>query len=325
MISLSDKRLLLGFIASTFFVAGAPVMADQPTTESVTRALTKANVLTRSFQVQCNGSHCNVVTYRNPRATENDIKIDSILVAKAIRDVYPAIESVTVQFYEASNLRKYQFIEVHAGDVTAFGQGGLSKDQLLRSLPVHVSAAGGGSRASAINRQVVDNYQVAPGFNKSGRTRMLADLQDIQAKGGDLSELWPRFMAIEKVIREGGAESITNDFNMLVPDVGAALQNAQTESNRIAESARLRNNQLESQAKVGQIVQNLHSGYGYMRRARIAREIDRKLQMGENVQYFQSTLWNVIEPLCRNRDGTRADEQMAQLERMMGLSPYMGK
>jgi len=313
-------------VATALCVSIAGARADSPTNEGVTRVLTKARVLTQSFQVQCAGVHCNVVTYRNPRAVVNDIKIDAILTAKAIRDVYPSIQSVTVQFYEA-NLLQYQFIEVHASDVGLFARGGVSKEQLLSSLPVHASAGGstGGISATAVPRQVVDNYQVVPGYNQSNRTRMLADLHDIQARGGDLSALWPRFKAMEKVIKDGGAEATTNDYNQLVPDVAQSLKNATLKSSRIEEQSRLRNNQIESQGKVGQILPSLHSGFGLLRRQRLAREIDRKALLGDNVQYFQSILVNTIEPLCRSGEEIKASEQMADLERQIGLSPYMGR
>jgi len=117
-------------------LAGA---ADNPTSEKVTSVLTNAKVLTKSFKVQCAGAQCTIVTYHDYRAAENDIKIDAILTAKAIMGVYHSIQSVTVQFYDPYNLRKYKFIEVHAGDVSAFGLGSLSKERLLSSLPVHTS------------------------------------------------------------------------------------------------------------------------------------------------------------------------------------------
>jgi hypothetical protein len=303
-------------------------LAD-PSKEDVSRVLAKARVLSHSFQVQCTPAHCHVVTYRNLKESEKDIKIDALLTTKVIRSAYPSIESVTVQFYE-TDLKTYQYIEVHAGDVRAFELGGVSKDQLLSSLPVHVSAAGGGTAAGgtagggAVPRQVVENYVVASGYGKPARTRMLADLQEIAAKGGDLSQIWPRFKAIEKVISEGGAEAIDNDFNKLVPDVAQALSSARVESSRIADQALQRNKQIESQNQNGKLAQHVRPGFGYLRRLRLAGEIERKAQYGNNVQYFQSLLFDTIEPLCRNGDTSQASLQMAQLEQQLGLSPYTG-
>lgn len=316
-------------VASALCISLAAV-ADNPTSENVTRLLTKTKVLTQSFRVQCAGAHCNVVTYRNPKAAENDMKIDAILTAKAIRDVYPSIQSVTLQFYEG-NLHNYQLIEVHAGDVRAFALGGLSKEQLLESLPVHKGTVGGGSTggtsATSVSPQLVNNYQLVPGFNKAGRMHRLADLQEIQSKGGDISGLWSRFMTMEKVISDGGAEATTNDYNRFVPDVAQALQNANQEAGRIQEQSRLRSNQIISQSKGVEILPSLRHGYGYNRRVRLAVEIQRQSQLGlngTNVQYYQSLLLNVIEPLCNSDDEVKADERMAQLEQQIGLSPWMG-
>jgi hypothetical protein len=185
-------------------------------------------------------------------------------------------------------------------------------------------ASAGGTSAMAVSPQVVSNYQLVPGFNKAGRMHRLADLQEIQSKGGDISDLWPRFMAMEKVIQGGGAEATTNDYNRFVPDVALALQNANLEASRIEEQSRLKNNQILSQSKGVQILPSLRHGYGFTRRLRLAREIERQSQLGQNVQYYQSLLLNVIEPLCSSDDEGKADEKMAQLEQQIGLSPWTG-
>lgn len=305
-------------------LSAVPAVAQQVTDAAVSAALTKAAVLTKSFQVRVAGSHCTVVTYRNPKASERDVKIDAILTAKAVRDAFPSIEAVTVQFYEQSNLQRYRYIEVHRGDIVSFGGNSSTKEQLLSSLIVHESGPGMSKAGLAAAKVPLKGYHVLEGFNVAGRGRMYYDLVSIQDKGGDVSELWARFLSIEDQIKKGESDSTVNEYNALVPDVFQALQAANRQSARIAEDSRLRNNQLESQSAVGQILQRQHPGYAFVRRQRLAREIDRQAAMGIDVQYYQAVLWNQVEQLCLRRQEAEANNLMGELEKGLHLSPYTG-
>ena len=104
-----------------------------PSSQDLVSAIEKAKVLSTGTRVAAsvNGAEAYVSTYRNARATDDDCKIEAILVAKTIMDLAPAdISRVTVYFYNALRLNKRKEVAVTAGDVKAFGAGQLSQEQL---------------------------------------------------------------------------------------------------------------------------------------------------------------------------------------------------
>ncbi|MBU6451400.1 MAG: hypothetical protein KGS72_06460 [Cyanobacteria bacterium REEB67] len=99
----------------------------------------KAKILSSGTRVAAaiNGSEVYVSTYKNARATDNDCKIEAVLVAKTAMDLAPnEISRATVYFYSTANINKRKFVTVTAGDVKAFGSGQLGQEQLLSSLTV---------------------------------------------------------------------------------------------------------------------------------------------------------------------------------------------
>ncbi len=84
-----------------------------------------------------NGTEAYVSTYKNVRATDNDCKIEAVLIAKAVMDLAANdITRATIYFYSTANINKRKFVTVTAGDVKAFGSGQLGQEQLLSSLTV---------------------------------------------------------------------------------------------------------------------------------------------------------------------------------------------
>jgi hypothetical protein len=124
--------LLSGCLAPSF---AAITLTDA----DITAALEKAKIFDTSIRINAriNSDEVLVSTYKNPKAADQDCKIDAVLVAKTIMDLAPGeVPRVTVYFYNASTLSSYKEVSVTAGDVKAFGSGSLSKDELLSSIKV---------------------------------------------------------------------------------------------------------------------------------------------------------------------------------------------
>ena len=105
----------------------------------IVNTVEKAKILSSGTRVAAaiNGSEAYISTYKNAKATDNDCKIEAVLIAKTIMDLAPSdITRVTVYFYSTANINKRKFVTVTAGDVKAFGSGQLGQEQLLSSLTV---------------------------------------------------------------------------------------------------------------------------------------------------------------------------------------------
>lgn len=124
----------------TFLAASIPLrcMAAVSASDLVT-SVEKAKILATGTRVSAavNGNEAYISTYKNAKATDNDCKIEAVLIAKTIMDMAPdEITRATIYFYSTANISKRKFVTVTAGDVKAFGSGQVGQEQLLSSLSV---------------------------------------------------------------------------------------------------------------------------------------------------------------------------------------------
>jgi hypothetical protein len=120
------------------FSCKVPCLAAVTASDLVT-TVEKAKILATGTRVSAaiNGSEVYISTYKNVRATDNDCKIEAVLIAKTAMDLSPSeITRATVYFYSTANINKRKFVTVTAGDVKAFGSGQVGQEQLLSSLAV---------------------------------------------------------------------------------------------------------------------------------------------------------------------------------------------
>jgi hypothetical protein len=89
-----------------------------------------------SIRARLDGDRVFVSAYRNPSENDNDVKINAVLIAKAVFEATgDSVSRLTVYFFgqDGSN---YSEVSVTAGDVKAFGSGATSQDQLLKSIAI---------------------------------------------------------------------------------------------------------------------------------------------------------------------------------------------
>jgi hypothetical protein len=120
------------------FSCNVPCLAAVSASDLVAK-VENAKILATGTRVSAsiNGAEAYISTYKNIRATDNDCKIEAVLIAKAVMDLAPNdITRATIYFYSTANINKSKYVTVTAGDVKAFGGGQLGQEQLLSSLTV---------------------------------------------------------------------------------------------------------------------------------------------------------------------------------------------
>jgi hypothetical protein len=136
------SNLLLSVSLSSLLASGLPLILPAQAAVSsadIVNVVEKAKILSTGTRVAAalNGTEAYISTYKNAKATDNDCKIEAVLIAKTVMDLSPTdITRVTVYFYSSANINKRKFVTVTAGDVKAFGSGQLGQEQLLSSLTV---------------------------------------------------------------------------------------------------------------------------------------------------------------------------------------------
>jgi hypothetical protein len=102
-------------------------------------ALEKAKILAPTIRLNARVAQdgIEVATYKNPKANQNDCKIEALLIAKTLVELAPGeVPRVVVYFYNSTSLSSFKQVSVTAGDVKAFAAGALSKEELLKSLVI---------------------------------------------------------------------------------------------------------------------------------------------------------------------------------------------
>ncbi len=132
------KVILVSGLAISSLLWGIPALALPSDGEAVD-ALEKAKILAPTIRLNARVAEdgIEVATYKNPKANQNDCKIEALLIAKTLVDLAPGeVPRVVVYFYNSTSLSSFKQVSVTAGDVKAFAAGAVSKDELLKSLVI---------------------------------------------------------------------------------------------------------------------------------------------------------------------------------------------
>lgn len=300
------KHIMTGPIMSTIVciisLSGHQAFAANATSSGLTSLVNKAKILSYEARVTVSGSEASLSAYANPKATENDLKIDAVLVAHAIMKAYPTIAVVRAQFLDTRDSRRWSSIEVHAGDVRHFAMGGEDKRLLLNSLIVHSTAPGGN-----VDSRTVSTYTMVNGHRKVDRTNIYQIFVQCVNLGAQIpAGLWDRFIDIENRVRSGEGESVDMDMKKLYDD-------AVVFGDRVQKGFKQQTSETIHLQPV--------PGYAYSRRGRIANKINTLAGAGQDMSWYQLRFQNDLEPAARIGQAEQADKAMDELEIRLGLSP----
>jgi hypothetical protein len=164
----------------------------------------------RSLNVAMSQRQAIVLTDRKEKETDNDVKIDAVLIAREIITGFPDdVSRVRVTFQKPGSNRASQ-IDVTAGDVKAYGSGAMDANSLLNSLDLNdvdyaaTSTAGSGS-----------GLTVASGPLPDKRLLLLSRIEALKAKGTSVKPFMDLFANIETEAPKGSEEQIGKDVSYL--------------------------------------------------------------------------------------------------------------
>ncbi len=125
-------------LAATFQLEAITPVHAAATSEDIVSLINKEHILAPGARLnaQVKGDMATVSTFRHVKADDKDLKIDAVLMSRAIMNLDSSINRVIIYFFNNVNLTKYRQISVSTGDVKAFASGQVSKDDLLTSLPL---------------------------------------------------------------------------------------------------------------------------------------------------------------------------------------------
>jgi hypothetical protein len=202
----------------------------------VVNVVEKAKILSTGTRVSAaiNGPEVYISTYKNARATDNDCKIEAVLIAKTVMDLAPAdITRATVYFYSTANINKRKFVTVTAGDVKAFGAGQLGQEQLLSSLTVkdeEVSDPAARMSGYLQQREALRNKRSFEAHMNGTTMFVVADIDPLTTER-DMK--YEAFRIAEKALESGGSGAKTVLVSFTDPATKGSVQQITFEESQI--------------------------------------------------------------------------------------------
>ena len=112
--------------------------AQAASSDSLVNAVRGAKIVDPSVSVTAfmDGDQVKVSTYFSKNATDQDCKIDAVLISKAVMDTAPSVTRCQVYFYNSANLREFKEVSVTSAEVKGFAAKAINSDTILTSLAV---------------------------------------------------------------------------------------------------------------------------------------------------------------------------------------------
>lgn len=311
-----SKYFLIPLIATA---ASAPASFAQ-TAEAIESAINSSKLLPPEYKIRAAIAipEVTITTYRNAKASDQDCKIDAILIAQKVMETFKTVAAVRTQFHYVTDPKRFDQVEIHAGDVKAFGAGGMTKQRLLDSLPISKGAGNSGYDKTAFQLKL-KNYTCVPGYALKQRSAVLAQLRAIEHNMGDARDLWPPFVSIENKVKLGFTDELMNEINMLTARV--AQYNESVKTAYAVNSQKISSEHDKLIAKAAAESFEPHMGPMYENRKRLAGVIKTRMAAGEDMKRQIDYLINTIEVLARRGDLPHLQAAVNALEAQLNLTP----
>jgi hypothetical protein len=186
--------------------------SQQPTspkvkTSDLVNALRKTKLIDPSYKLgaTANGDQIVITTERKPKSTDNECKIEAVLIGKAMFETVPSdFQRTKVLLFDYVN-DKCSEVTVKRAEVKLFGSGGLTEKELLSSLELNITDASDQSAPGA----------VAPGPMQAGRISLLARIQRLKSRGTDTAPFEKMFAALEESAKSNDSAAVHGQYEEL--------------------------------------------------------------------------------------------------------------
>lgn len=159
------------------------------------------------FTIARTGSEVQVWTNRNPSTPTNDLKIESMFIAKALIEAYPKEVKRLRMLYSQSSEPRCQQIEVTAEQVKSFGNHSLTVDQLLNSL------------------ELAPAVRISPGKFADKQLQLLGRIENLRGRGTGVKPFEDFLQSIgDEVAQNANDDKISADIKKLSQSLKAQEQ-----------------------------------------------------------------------------------------------------
>src|SRR4029450_1243013 len=251
--------------------------------------------------------------------------IDAILMAKALMDAEPkTITKVKVRFYDPANRTSYREVNVGTGGVKAFGQGRVSKDELLSSVVIDRGEQDISRYRERTYKEISQSPDGIDGVSRSERLNLLSRIQMLRQRGVGAQPFTTEFLRIEDKVRQGDQASVIKGLEALsekLTETEERYQQAQAAARpRTGSYASASSASAGMEERLRQELGDLAPAVGakLQRRYRIARRILDLQSEGRIVDQYRR-LYREVEELAARGDSNALRLRLTVAEHQLGL------
>ncbi len=214
---MNSKKISL---ASIFAIAVATTVcqlafAVDVTGENVEEVVRKAQVIKKDYPVHAviEGREATILTRRHPKATDDDLRIDSVLLTKSVLDRFDSIGTVQVIFRDEDS-SSGKSVEVTAGDIKTYANGSIDPKKFLATIAVTTV---GGDDEAANNKLSAEErkFSVSPGPYEDQRLLLMDRINSLRRKGTGVAPFEAMFAQLEAQAKSGHAASVKESVQKL--------------------------------------------------------------------------------------------------------------
>lgn len=294
-----------------------------PTPSQLVEAVTSSKVLPASVRVNAQYSmgQVSIYMYRSGKVSDNDLKIDSVLITKVLKDKFGSdVKQVQLNFYDSSNQRDVRQCVVSQAQVEDFAARKIGQDELLKYLAITRTQATSGSSGSSYTNagvQEVLSATCAPGYKEGDRHIMLIHIQELAKRGGNYQKLFALYKQMDGMIRAGQAEEVIPIYNQMGPILTTEQAVVNQRTAEASSDAALKNR--EAMVKAQMLSYFPRYGFAYQRRVAIWSAIKRLAASGRDVTYQASYLFEHVDNPFYAGKLEEAKAGIVQLEKLLGI------
>lgn len=212
----NKKISLASLLAVTVLIGGCQLaLALDATGENVEEAVRKAQVIKKDFPVHAviSGREATILTRRHPKATDDDLRIDAVLITKSVLDSFNTIGTVQVLFRDEDS-SSGKSVEVTAGDIKTYANGAIDPKKFLATIAV--TKVGGDEEATKSKLSAEEKkFSVSPGLYEEERLLLMDRINTLRRKGTGVAPFEAMFAQIETQTKSGQNVALKDSIQKL--------------------------------------------------------------------------------------------------------------
>ncbi len=183
----------------------------------------------KQIQVKISNKEVVLSMYYSPKASDQDCKIDAVLLTRAIMQKFnKEVSLVRIFFYDNIKTDEYRMVVVRSGDIQSFGKGKLDEKLLFSVIDV---IKGRITHSSTAPTLITNINMLVPGIRLEERQALLASILACRKHGGNINIAMKQFIKLEDAAKSNNEYLVDKYLNSTKREVDILTYQTQNKIN----------------------------------------------------------------------------------------------